>query len=140
MSQPRSHTEIFETINEAYSSGDYDAAWAVIDPEIEWVEPPEMPGSQTYHGHEGVRESLTRFWGTWSDPMVEHHDFAEEGDHLLLRAHLVAKGKTSGAPAEMDEWQVWTFRNDKAVRMEMFLDETGARRAAGREAARGAPK
>ena len=137
MSAEPSHTETFQAIGRAYFSGDFDAAWALIDPEIEWIEPRGVPGSSTYHGHEGVRESITKFVGTWDDYRVEHHDLAEAGDHLFVRARITGKGRSSGVPSEMDEFQVWTFRNGKAVRLEMFLDEDEARRAAGVELAKG---
>ena len=136
MSEAGSHREVFEVITRAYFSGDWDAAWALIDPEIVWIEPQEMPGAGTYHGHEGVRESLTKFVGTWADYRVEHHDVTEAGDKLDLRAHISGKGRTSGAPGEFDQFQVWSFRDGKFARMEMFLDEESARRAAGLDPSR----
>jgi uncharacterized protein len=126
---------VFEVITEAYFRSDWEAAFALIDPEIVWVEPEGMPGSGTYHGHDGVRESLTKFVGTWDDYRVEHHDITEAGDKLYLRAHISGKGRTSGVPGEFDQFQVWTFREGRFVRMEMFLDEDDARRAAGIETA-----
>ena len=130
---PNSHTEIFAAIHRAYFAGDFAAAWALIDPEIVWIEPDGMPGAGTYHGHQGVRESLTKFVGTWDEYRVENQDLTEAGDRLYLHARITGKGKTSGVPVELDEFQVWTFREGKAVRMEMFLEENDARRAAGLE-------
>ena len=117
----------------AYFRGDWDGAFALVDPEVVWIEPEGMPGSDTYHGHEGVRESLTKFVGTWADYRVTHHDITEAGDKIYLRAHITGKGKTSGAPVELDQHQVWTVRDGKLARMEMYLDEGEARRSAGLE-------
>ena len=41
------------------------------------------------------------------------------------------EGRASGVPAEMHFFQLWTFRDGRAVRMEMFTDIDDARRAAG---------
>ena len=132
---PKGNREVFDAVCAAYFSRDWEAAFALIHPEIVWIEPREMPGADTYHGHEGVRESLTKFVGTWDEYRVEHHDITEAGDKLYLRAHISGKGRTSGVPGEFEQFQVWTFRDGKFARMEMFLDESEARRAAGLESA-----
>jgi ketosteroid isomerase-like protein len=125
------HAEVFWRIMRAYDAGDYARAFSLVHPDVVWIEPREMPGSQTYHGHEGVSESLTKFWGTWRDQEVTHHDLTESGDRLYLRVHIAARGKTSGAPGEFDEHQVLTFEDGLLTRMEMFLDEAEARQTAG---------
>jgi ketosteroid isomerase-like protein len=131
-----SSRETYEKIYEAYNAGDFDACFALIDPAIEWIEPRRSPDAEVKHGHEGVRQSLTKFVGTWTDYRFEPRDFTENGDRLLVNCHISGKGKTSGTPVEMDQFQVWTFRAGKAVRLEMFTDESEAREAAGLEQAK----
>jgi ketosteroid isomerase-like protein len=128
---PTTNVETFTAIRDAYTRGDYQSAWELLDPQIEWIEPREMPGAGAYRGHDGVRESLTKFVGTWSDYRVEHHILAEAGDQLYVRVHISGKGRSSGAPGAFDEYQVWTFRDGKVTRVEMFLDEAEGRRVAG---------
>jgi ketosteroid isomerase-like protein len=132
----RSPTELFEAISRAYRSGDFEAALELIDPEIEWVEAPELPGSGTHHGHAGVQDSLRRFVGAWTEYRVAHSDLTEVGDRLFLHTRITGKGRTSGAPAEQDQFEVWTFRDGKAIVMRAFYDEGEARKAAGLEPAR----
>jgi ketosteroid isomerase-like protein len=128
-----SNKEIFEVMTAAYGRGDIDGALEFIDPEIEWIEPTEMPGSATYHGRDGVRKSMTKFVGAWTDYSVDHPELIEAGDRLLVHAHMKGKGRTSGAPAELHQWQVYTFRDGKVIRAEMYLDEEEARRVVGLE-------
>ena len=49
----------------------------------------------------------------------------------LATIDMRGRGRSSGAPAEMRFVQLWTFRDGRAVRMEMFSDIDEARRAAG---------
>jgi len=57
-----SHRQIEEAtsgLREAYAAfnrGDIDAAVRILDPGIEWIEPPEFPGGGTYHGVEGAKQ------------------------------------------------------------------------------------
>ena len=43
------------------------------------------------------------------------------------------RGHGSGVPAEMRFFQLWTFRDGRAVRMELYWDLDEARRAAERD-------
>lgn len=40
----------------AFNRGDIDAAVRILDPEVEWMKPPEFPGGGTYHGVDGARQ------------------------------------------------------------------------------------
>jgi ketosteroid isomerase-like protein len=50
----------------------------------------------------------------------EPHEFIEHGRHVLVRAHVVAYGAASGAPVEIDEAQLWTFRDGLLTRIQAF--------------------
>ena len=126
-------TETFKAITAAYLAEEYEKCWALIDPEVEWVEPASLPGAATYRGHDGVAASLSKFVGTWTDYRIEHSGFEEAGDRLFIRVHLSGKGRSSGTPMEVDQFQVCTFRDGKLARLEMHFDESEARRAAGLE-------
>jgi hypothetical protein len=39
---------------------------------------------------------------------------------VVVRAHVVAYGATSGTPIEIDEAQLWTFRDGLLVRLQGF--------------------
>ena len=52
-------------------------------------------------------------------------------DAALATINMRGRGRSSGAPAEMHFFQLWSFRDGRAVRMEMFHDLDEARRAAG---------
>ena len=49
--------ELLRTFYDRWSAGDYvEAATLLFDPEVELVQPPELPGGGgTYHGYEGLQ-------------------------------------------------------------------------------------
>jgi hypothetical protein len=52
-------------------------------------------------------------------------------DVALATIEMRGTGRVSGVPAELRVFQLWTFRDGRAVRMEMFTDIDEAPRAAG---------
>ena len=48
--------EIYDAINR----NDVPAAVKALDPEIEWIEPPDFPTPGTYRGHADVTFHITR--------------------------------------------------------------------------------
>ena len=110
---------------EAYSRGDWDAAVADFDPDVEWqVHGSLMPGATTYHGHEGVKQ----FWATWAEAIdgmvLEIEECRSVGPERVLavtRAH--GKGAGSGAPVESGRFaQLVDFRDGRAVRVRLYGD------------------
>jgi ketosteroid isomerase-like protein len=54
-------------------------------------------------------------------------------DRGLATIDMRGRGHGSGVPAEMRFFQLWTFRDGRAVRMELYWDLDEARRAAERD-------
>ena len=110
------------------AKGNFWAAREVMDPQIEWSWTPgiaALTGPRTYHGIDGV-EAATRDWfKVWERFWQEAEDFIEVGECVVVptRTHAQLKGtegEVHGSAAD-----VWTFRDDKAVRFRSFqtLDE-----------------
>ena len=125
--------ENVEIVREIYRRYVLDPAstFELLDPEIEWSEPPEVPDSQTSRGHEGVRRSLRKFVGTWENFHLEVVDLIDAGDSVIACTRLTGRGKGSGVEIDQDQFAVWTLRNGKAVRLQMVFDGDEADRVAG---------
>jgi uncharacterized protein len=108
-----------------------EATFELFDPEIEWSEPEEIPDSQVYRGHDGVRDSMRKFVGTWDDFRNNVQELIDAGDSVIARVRITGRGKGSGVGIDAEQFQVWTLRDGKAVRLQMFFDKAGAERAAG---------
>ena len=121
--------EVVQASYAAFARGDLGFLLAHADPEIEIVQPRHLPGARTYHGHDGLLESI----GEWADEWDDFHmevdrviDAGRERVIAIVRHH--GRGKTSGAPVEMSWVYVHTGRDGKHLRWEIFtsLDDAFA--------------
>jgi ketosteroid isomerase-like protein len=115
---------------EALSDEDFDAALALVHPDIELVPPGGQP---PYRGATRLRR--------WMEPDAFQQQVvtpveivvADDGT-ILARHHLRSRGAGSGIELEGHSWSVWTFDESGLVtRIEIYLDheEDKAREAAG---------
>ena len=101
-----------------------------LDDDFEWIVP-DHPEGAVRHGADSVIE----FFREWLEPWEDFHlewEIEEAGqERALAIIDMHGRGRESGVPAEMRFFQLWTFRDGRAVRMEMFSELDEARRAAG---------
>jgi ketosteroid isomerase-like protein len=105
----------------------------VTDPDFVW----DMsnfrgwPEDQIYEGLEGARR-FTREWvEAWDDWQVNTESFHDGGDKVVVIARQQGSAKSTGAPVDMTFAQVFTMRDGKQVRMEMYADPAEGLEAAG---------
>ena len=105
-----------------------------LAPDFEWVVP-DHPEGEIRRGPEGVLEFVREWVEPWDDLHVEWTLERGTQDHVLAIVDMRGRGRDSGVPTEMSFWQVWTFRDGRPVRCELYWDEEAGRRAAGLPAA-----
>jgi ketosteroid isomerase-like protein len=116
---------------DAFNRADFDAALRDVDPDIELDEWPVAPGAQSYRGHEGVRRALDTWFESWEWMRVEVEGIVEVDDRLLLTLHQRARGRESAVEVEIQTFNVYTFRDRRIVRMQLFTERAPALEAAG---------
>jgi uncharacterized protein len=118
---------------EAWNSGDRNWVLEHMAEDVEWVPPPEDPETRHYHGFAGVQE----FWNGWRAAVGELHfepqEFIDAGDHVVVRAVRSGVGEQSGLEISDTVFQVYTFEDEKCVRVQEFYDRPQAVRSAGIE-------
>jgi ketosteroid isomerase-like protein len=124
-----SNVEVLETLYARFSeTGEVD--YSRVDPEVELHSRPDVPDGRVFRGVDGLAEFFAETAKAFDPIRWEPLEFIPEGRHVLVRAHIVAQGRASGAPIEVDECQVWTFRGDRIVRLQAFPTIDEARAAA----------
>ena len=120
---------------EALARGDLDGVLELIDPSVE-VEVhtgrPDLPESEVLRGHAGFLENLKLLDEVFEDVEVWPEEFMEIGDDLLVRVYTSGRGRGSGIRVENRVTHIWTIREGKAIRFQVFQTTTEALAALGR--------
>jgi ketosteroid isomerase-like protein len=89
------------------------------------------PEQQTYEGVEGARVFLRDWLEAWDDWELEVEALHDAGDKVVAIVRQRGRSKTSGLLVDMAFGQVFTIRDGKLARMEMYADPVEALEAAG---------
>jgi ketosteroid isomerase-like protein len=116
---------------ERFSADDVDGVLELMDPEVQFHDVPEIPGSTTYRGHEGIR----RWWATVKEPMEELRfefvDVTEGEEKLAVVTRAVGRGRGSGAEVDWTFTTVWGVRDGLIYYHQGYADHAEALRAIG---------
>lgn len=115
----------------AIATGDLSMLFELCDPNVEVTEPPEIPDSSSYHGHEGIRAVFEKLQEAFPDMRFAAPEFIAHGDRVLASMHWLGTGAGSGASARVPLFHVWSFEDGRATRIRAFLDRGQALEAAG---------
>jgi ketosteroid isomerase-like protein len=116
----------------AFNRGDVDGALQHIDPQIEW----HMSGTfaretRVFRGHEGVREVIALFNEALEEFRAEPGEIVDAGDAVVAPVSITGRARGTGEPVAYELVQVWTVRNLRAVRLDVYDDEAVAWEALG---------
>ena len=89
------------------------------------------PEQQTYEGVEEARGFLRNWIATWDDWELEVEALHDAGDKVVAIMRQRGRSKASGLPVDMAFGQVWTIRDGKLARMDMYADPVEALEAVG---------
>jgi uncharacterized protein len=106
---------------EAYARGDAASVFALMDPEGEMIQTPELPWGGVHKGHEGA----CKFLGTIAEHVdaLPHADyFIPAGEDVAVVGRLKGKARKTEAPLDIPIVHVWTVRNGKFVRFHAWID------------------
>jgi ketosteroid isomerase-like protein len=123
--------ETLRAVYAAIATGDLSMLFELCDPNVEVTEPPEIPDSSSYHGHDGIRAVFGKLQEVFPDMQFAAAEFVANGDRVLASMHWLGTGAGSGASAGVPLFHVWSFEDGRATRIRAFLDRGQALEAAG---------
>ena len=123
---------VVERLVELWATGRMDDGRELLDPEIEWLEPPETIGRNVVTGPDGALAGLANWTEQFDSLRVETIEMREEGDRVLHAMNQFAKVRGSEVEIQGELYMVWWFRDGKAVRMEMYNTRDEAEEALAR--------
>jgi len=126
-------SEVVRALWDAWERRDTPAMFELYREDIVWdMTRSQVPGMGVYHGFEGVRQFFEEWLGTFERFYARPEEFADAGDHIVVRVRQGGRGKESGVDVEMPVyWQSFWLRDGKIERIEIHRDrdEAMARRS-----------
>jgi ketosteroid isomerase-like protein len=125
------NVEVVRRVFELFDRGDTEALLRYIDPAIETIEDPELPGAESYIGHAGLAMAYDHWAGQWDDFRVELTELIDAGSDVLAVTRHQGTGRASGVAVEAVVAYLFTVEDGTLVRMRIFATKAQALEAAG---------
>jgi ketosteroid isomerase-like protein len=128
---PRGTLETVRETLAAFDRQDLEAMVALSDPEIE-IEVEDMPESESFRGHDGVREFCELNWEPFETFSLEVDGLIEHGpDEVVILTCIRARGKGSGVELAQKRSGIVTVRDGRVVRGRYYAQRKTALEVAG---------
>ncbi len=116
------NVQIVRRALEAWEEGDLKAAAALLDPDIAWRMPSNLPETGTYRGREEVVRRLEDFLEAWGELTIAVEELIDAGDRVVALVRYSGMGQESGVQVSgrATDAQVWTLRDGRVVRVELY--------------------
>jgi ketosteroid isomerase-like protein len=126
------NVELVKRLVTAYNERSFAENSDLIDPDIVWdLSRLQLPDSVVHTGR-GEFRKLTEAWEEgFSSEHAEAEEIVDAGDRVLVMVLHHALGKTSGIEVSLRYAMVWTFRDGRAVRMDVYATRDEALEAIG---------
>jgi ketosteroid isomerase-like protein len=125
------NVELIRRFVDAFNRGEVESMAEHYDPDVELHEWPTAPGASVYRGAEGVLSAIDGWFEIWEWMRVEIVELVDAGDDVLVILDQRAKGKGSEVEVEIRSFNVYTFRDGKVIRIQLFTEPEPANEAAG---------
>jgi ketosteroid isomerase-like protein len=117
---PQENVEIVRRFYEAWERGEAPGPAELMDPEIEYVNPPSAVEPGTRHGLAAFTRAVQKTFESWEFWRAEPEELKTVGAHVAVVVKYRARGRGSGVEVEGRESALWTVRDAKVVRYEWF--------------------
>ena len=126
--------EALRLVYAEWSRGDFGTRFDIYSDELEWGWSDEFPGlGGVVHDPELRSRRLREWLSPWAEWHVEPEEYRVRGEFVIVLCRYWGYGKASGARIDTLGAHLWTMRDGKAVRLEIFSNPRRALEAAGIE-------
>ncbi len=119
------NTRLAQSAYEAFGRGDLAALAELMADDIEWVhpaDPNENPNGGTFKGKEAVLGWFGGLGSSTEFTKFEPREFIAQNDKLVSLVDVEATVRATGRTFVDSEAHLWTFRDGKLARFQIFLD------------------
>ena len=128
----KTNVEALRPVYEEWGRGNWRPRFEVYAPDWEWGWSNEFPdrGVSRDTPEEGSRR-LREWLSRWKDWRCEAEEFIAEGDFVVVLTRYTGHGKESDVAVDTRGAHLWTMRDGRAIRLEVFSSRSKALEAAG---------
>jgi ketosteroid isomerase-like protein len=125
--------EHLRRIYSEWARGNFEPRFDVYAQDMEWGWSGEFPGMDGVSlDPEQESSSRLREWlSTWEEWRCEAEDFISAGDSVVALTRYTGRGKGGQVDVDTRGAHLWTFRNGRVIRLEIFSSRDRALQAAG---------
>jgi ketosteroid isomerase-like protein len=123
--------EALRPIYEAIGRQDWDEVFRDVLPGFALKTPERSLGARTYHGREEANRAFEDFFSPFEEVSVEPEEFFEHGEQVVVFFVQRCRPSGSSAAVEVRAAHLWTLRDGKPLRLEIFPEREKALQAAG---------
>lgn len=115
---------------DAFARRDGAAVLERLHPDVEIHQTELVPWGGSYRGHEGAKEFLGRVLGA-IDSKVTIERFVDAGDQVVAVGRTRGRTRAGDAAFDLAVVHVWTVRDTRIARLEVYIDTPAMRQALG---------
>lgn len=128
----RAYSLAKESETYGFLAADQDLYDEYFHPDAELVPPAIYPDTEpTYSGFDGFNRFQRQLDEIWDDWRFEAERFFDAGDQVVVFVRISGTGKQSGAAVAISTAHLFSLRDGRATRFEIFLDRHEALKAVG---------
>jgi ketosteroid isomerase-like protein len=91
------------------------------------------PEQQVYAGVEAAERFMQEWTSAWVDWELQIDELLDAGDKVVALVRQRGRSELTGIPVEVSLAKIWTLRDGKSARMDMYSDVGDALKAVGLE-------
>jgi uncharacterized protein len=124
--------QTYDRINHAYETGDYlRPIEEVCHPDVVLRTSGMFPESGEYLGYVGLREFTTSQAEAFEQMSVQGAEFIDAGDRIVVPVRFGGKARHTGIETTFSVTHVWTIRDGKIARLDMYKTREDGLKAVG---------
>jgi ketosteroid isomerase-like protein len=126
------NVELVRRLNDVFNERSFVENADLLDPDMVWdMSRMGLPDAASATGWSGLLE----FFDVWTESFASQHVDVEEiidgGERVLVMVRHAGRGRTSGIDIDQRFAMVWTLKDGRARRMDMYLTREEALEAMG---------
>ncbi len=127
------NVEIVKSLSEVWQRDGVGVVPALMDPTIEWVNPPYAVEPGTRRGYDGFARAVRGVRDVYGDYEVSALEFHDAGNQIAVRARVAGHTTAKAVPIDAEQGYVFDVRDGKVIRFRWFNDPAEALKAVGLE-------